>query len=143
MAVNLQRAREEGLPDFNSARLAYGLPRLNGFEELNPLYGVHPEVTLSIENLREVYNNDIDLCDIWVCGVAETIPSDYANYIGNQDATFDDLPSGPGELFTAVLFDQFMRIRHGDRFWYENYRENRCVNFHTLCNAHARIFTPM
>ena len=117
MAVNMQRARDHGLPDFNSARLAYGLPRLNSFEELNPLYGIDALVTEGIENLRDVYNNDIDRCDIWACGLAETIPSDTEN-----DAL--RAISGPGELFSEVLFDQFMRIRHADRFWYENYNLN-------------------
>jgi dual oxidase len=27
MAVNIQRGREHGIPDFNTAREAYGLPR--------------------------------------------------------------------------------------------------------------------
>ena len=114
MAVNMQRARDHGLPDFNSARLAYGLPAVRSFEDLNPLYGIHEEVTRGIENLRDVYNNDMSLCDIWACGMAETIPSDNVRGI----------PSGPGVLFQEVLFDQFMRIRHGDRFWYENYKSN-------------------
>ena len=117
MAINMQRARDHGLPDFNAARLAYGLPRVNGFEDLNPLYGVDDEVTRAIENLREVYNNDIELCDIWACGLAETVPS-------GVDGVPPGIPPGPGELFSEVLFDQFMRIRHGDRFWYENYKAN-------------------
>ncbi len=112
----MQRAREHGLPDYNSARLAYGLPRRNAFEEINELYGIDELVTDNIESLRDVYNNDIDKCDIWACGLAETIPSDKAEMFGG--------PSGPGQLFTAVLYDQFMRIRHGDRFWYENYENN-------------------
>ena len=114
MAVNMQRARDHGLPDYNAARLAYGLDRRNSFEEINELYGVDPTVTDNIENLRDVYNNEIDRCDIWACGLAETIPS---------DGPLQEL-SGPGELFTEVLFDHFMRVRHGDRFWYENYRFN-------------------
>ena len=61
------------------------------------------EITRDIERLREVYKDDISKCDIWACGLAETTPN-----------------FGPGELFTEVLHDQFMRIRHGDRFWYEN-----------------------
>ena len=117
MAVNMQRARDHGLPDFNSARLAYGLPRVNSFEDLNPLYGIDSIITNGIENLRDVYNNDIDRCDIWACGLAETVPSGYED-------RFPNLPTGPGELFAEVLFDQFMRIRHGDRFWYENYKAN-------------------
>ena len=116
MAVNMQRARDHGLPDYNSARVAYGLPPVEAFEDINELYGIDDIVTDNIENLRDVYNNDINKCDIWACGMAETLASDR-----------DFELSGPGELFTEVLFDQFMRIRHGDRFWYENYRFNGYV----------------
>ena len=59
MAQNLQRARDHGLPDFNSARMAYGLPPKVSFEDLNPQYGMDPATTDNIERLREVYNNDI------------------------------------------------------------------------------------
>ena len=111
MAVNMQRARDHGLPDYNSARVAYGLPPKESFEEINELYGVDQTITENIENLRDVYNNDIKRCDIWACGLAETVPSDSME-LGHL--------SGPGELFTEVLFDQFMRVRHADRFWYEN-----------------------
>lgn len=38
---------------------------------------------------------------------------------GLIETTFD----GPGPLFTAITIDQFVRIRNGDRFWYEN-RDN-------------------
>ena len=117
MAVNMQRARDHGLPDFNSARQAYGLPMLKSFEQLNPLYGMDEIVTRNIEDLRDVYNNDINRCDIWACGLAETIPSD------TDDPELQRM-SGPGELFSEVLFDQFMRIRHGDRFWWENWENN-------------------
>ena len=30
--------------------------------------------------------------------------------------------SGPGELFKAIILDQFARIRDADRFWFENDR---------------------
>ena len=119
MAVNLQRARDHGLPDYNQARQAYGLPRIDSFENINPLYGIDEIVTRSIEDLRDVYNNDIDRCDIWVCGMAETIPSDY-DFPGSPLENM----GGPGDLFATVLFDQFMRVRHADRFWYENYQSN-------------------
>lgn len=124
MAINIQRGRDHGLPDYNTARRAYGLPPITSFEQINPYYGVDTtntvdptsgltlgdlggEITRDIERLREVYKNDISKCDIWACGLAETTPN-----------------FGPGELFTEVLHDQFMRIRHGDRFWYENYEQN-------------------
>ena len=59
MAQNMQRARDHGLPDFNSARIAYGLPPRISFEDLNPQYGSDQPTTDNIERLREVYNNDI------------------------------------------------------------------------------------
>ena len=59
MAQNLQRARDHGLPDFNSARMAYGLPPKLSFEDLNVQYGSDQPTTDNIERLREVYNNDI------------------------------------------------------------------------------------
>ena len=114
MAINLQRGRDHGLPDYNSARVGYGLPTITDFEQINPYYGrddpsrLGRAITDNIERLREVYNNDISKCDIWACGLAETTP---------------DL--GPGELFSEILYDQFMRMRHADRFWYENYEQNQ------------------
>ncbi|XP_065907299.1 dual oxidase 1-like [Dysidea avara] len=110
MAINLQRARDHGLPDYNTARFAYGLVKLNGFEQINPYYGIDDEITAAIERIRDAYGDDISKCDIWACGMAET--------------TTD----GPGELFSEILFDQFMRIRHADRFWYEDYRQNELFN---------------
>lgn len=59
MAQNLQRGRDHGLSDYNSARIAYGLQPLTSFEDLNSEYGNNPDITDNIERLRDVYNNDI------------------------------------------------------------------------------------
>ena len=109
MAINMQRGRDHGLPDFNTARVAYGLEPIESFEGLNPMYGIDSDVTANIENARDVHNNNITKCDVWSCGLLETTER------------------GPGTLFSEILYDQFMRIRHGDRFWYENYEENKYV----------------
>ena len=57
------------------------------------------------EKLRRLSKGDIGNIDVWVGGLLETSES------------------GPGELFTTVIEDQFRRIRDGDRFWFEN-KEN-------------------
>lgn len=59
MAQNLQRGRDHGLPDYNSARRAYGLDPVYSFEDLNEIYGTDADTTANIERLRDVYNNDM------------------------------------------------------------------------------------
>jgi dual oxidase len=50
----------------------------------------------------------------------DTVPDDVDLFVGGLiETTFD----GPGPLFTEITLDQFVRIRNGDRFWYEN-RDN-------------------
>ncbi|XP_066271340.1 dual oxidase 2-like isoform X5 [Branchiostoma lanceolatum] len=108
MAINIQRGRDHGLPDYNTARVEYGLPRRETFADINPwlfngTYVAHgPELLQNITDFAAANNWTTDKCDIWVCGLLETTEA------------------GPGELFGAVIKDQFERIRDGDRFWYEN-----------------------
>ncbi|KAG7203421.1 hypothetical protein KM043_013488 [Ampulex compressa] len=95
MAINIQRAREHGLPDYNTARMAYNLPRVNNVSHFR---NVDPEYK---EEFLRLHNNSFDDVDIWVGGIMET-------------------EDGPGELFRAIIVDQFERIRAADRFWYKN-----------------------
>jgi len=95
--LNMQRARDHGIPDYNSLRVAYGLTARTSFSEISS--------NTDINNaLESVYGADINIVDPWVAGLAE----DHVN--GGQ----------VGELFYAILRDQFIRLRDGDRFWYEN-----------------------
>ena len=59
----------------------------------------------AIKRLRDLYGDNVtkpDDVDLFTGGMLETIPE------------------GPGELFQHIILDQFLRIRHGDRFWFEN-----------------------
>ncbi|MEZ5452066.1 MAG: peroxidase family protein [Thiothrix sp.] len=95
-SLNIQRGRDHGLPGYNDAREAMGLSRIESFDD--PIWrdGVGAK-------LAQVYDSPDDV-DLWVAGLAEKETGD----------------SLVGELSTAVLVDQFTRLRDGDRFWYEN-----------------------
>ncbi|XP_047739665.1 LOW QUALITY PROTEIN: dual oxidase 2 [Hyalella azteca] len=102
MAINIQRGRDHGLPDYNTARKHFGLQTLSS---LDP--GEYKRVTQTnvsdevLRRLQEVYG-DPNMTDIWPGGLLET------------------RLYGPGQLFTNIIKDQFERIRDGDRFWFEN-----------------------
>ena len=60
------------------------------------------------QRLADIYG-DIEKVDAWVGGLAE-----------------DHLPHAlVGETNFVVLRDQFLRLRDGDRFWYQNYLNNK------------------
>ncbi len=96
-SLNIQRGRDHGLPRYNAARLALGLPARTSFSE----------VTSDAElqgKLAAAYLTPDDM-DVWVGGLAE-----------------DHVHGGQvGELFYVILADQFRRLRDGDRFWYQTY----------------------
>ena len=95
-ALNIQRGRDHGLADYNSARLALGLGAVASFAEVTS----DPALRTALETAYA----DIDDVDLWVAGLAE-----------------DPLPGAlVGETFHAILVDQFTRLRDGDRFWYQN-----------------------
>lgn len=94
-ALNIQRGRDHQIPRYNALRNAYGLPS----KTINQLTN-----NVSLRNkLTNLYNN-ADNIDSWVGGLIES-----------------HLPGkSVGELFNAILTEQFIRLRDGDRFWWEN-----------------------
>lgn len=96
-AINMQRGRDHGLPDYNQARIDFGLDPVTGFDEITS----DPDVAAA---LADAYNGDINNVDVWVGAISE-----------------DHVPgSSLGELMQTVLVDQFRRLRDGDRFFYQN-----------------------
>lgn len=94
-ALNIQRGRDHGLPDYNTVRTDYGLRRAASLADVSS----DPHVQ---EILAEVYGS-VDDIDPWIGGLAE-----------------DHRPGAMvGELVYVVLRDQFTRLRDGDRFWYQ------------------------
>ena len=95
-SLNIQRGRDHGIADYNTVREAYGLERVTSFGQITS----DPKVQAS---LAATYGS-VDNIDLWIGGLAE-----------------DHLPdSSMGETFTAIIVDQFVRLRAGDRFWYQS-----------------------
>lgn len=95
LALNLQRGRDHGLPDFNTVRAELGLPRYVSFSQITS----DAQVAQALEQLY----GSIDNIDLFAGLFVE-----------------DDTPGSiVGETMRAVLVEQFRRTRAGDRFWYE------------------------
>jgi hypothetical protein len=93
---NLGRGRDHGLPDFNQIRIAYGLPPYVSFDQ------IHPDPIIQ-DALIDAYGiNGINTIDLYAGGLAE-----------------DLVPgSNLGPTLQAIIRDQYVRMRDGDRFWW-------------------------
>ncbi len=95
-SLNIQRARDHGLADYNTMRMEYGLTPAASFSDINP----DPAVWMA---LASVYTSVNDI-DPWTGMLAEAhVPG-----------------SSVGELMGHIIADQFDRLRAGDRFFYLN-----------------------
>ncbi|MCA9246397.1 MAG: hypothetical protein KDA42_04755, partial [Planctomycetales bacterium] len=93
-ALNLQRGRDHGLPDYNTLREAYGLPRVDEFSDITS--------DASLQALLAVTYDSVDNIDAWIGALAE-------DHVGDASV---------GLLLATALGDQFSRLRDGDRFFY-------------------------
>lgn len=117
-ALNIQRGRDHGLPDYNAFRIAFGLVPVSSFGEIS----TDPAVAAA---LFQAYGNVNDV-DAWVGMLAE-------------DHVSSDVLVGP--LIRAALVDQFTRLRDGDPSYYQNIlsdRAQRAVERNTLFEVMAR-----
>jgi hypothetical protein len=110
-SLNIQRGRDHGLPTFAAMRTALKLRPVTRFEDVNRNRGV-------VQELDKAYESAADI-DLWIGGLAEA----------------DRAGSMVGEVFQRILVDQFLRLRDGDRFWYEKTLSKelvRMINAQTL-----------
>jgi hypothetical protein len=96
IARDIQRGRDHGLTDYNSMRVAYGLPAVTRFAQITSDAAVQ-------QKLQQLYGN-VNNIDAFVGALAE-------DHAAGADV---------GPLTKAVLVDQFTRLRDGDRFFYLN-----------------------
>jgi hypothetical protein len=95
-ALNIQRGRDHGLGDYNTVRKDFGLPKVRSFPQITS----KPALAAKLQALY----TSVDNIDPWIGMLAE-----------------DHLPGASvGPTHAAVLMDQFLRLRDGDRFWYRN-----------------------
>ncbi|MGH0132261.1 UNVERIFIED_CONTAM: hypothetical protein FKN15_051089 [Acipenser sinensis] len=99
VSLSIQSGRDNGLPSYNQAREGFGLKPVQSWEEINPeLYKTNPKL---FQELADLYGNDTSKLELFPGGLLESN--------GN-----------PGKLFSAIILDQFERLRNGDRFWFQN-----------------------
>lgn len=94
-SINIMRGRDHGIPALNDVREGLGLDRLDDFSDLTSNAAL-------AASLASVYAS-IDDVDLWVGGLAED------KVDGSQ----------LGETLHHIVLDQFMRLRDGDRFYFE------------------------
>ncbi|XP_063223547.1 peroxidasin isoform X7 [Bacillus rossius redtenbacheri] len=98
-AMNIQRGRDHGIPEYNAWRRYCNLSEARTFDDLR-----HEISSQAVrDSLRELYGHPGNV-DVWVGGILE-----------------DQLEGAKvGPTFRCLLVEQFRRLRAGDRFWYEN-----------------------
>nr|XP_018673155.1 dual oxidase 1 isoform X1 [Ciona intestinalis] len=104
MATILQKGRDHGLPDYNVAREEFGMQTKATMMDINQnLFqsNLQSNGTL-LDDLTSLHDGKLSKLDIFTGGLLETTGG------------------SPGELFRYVIADQFLRLRNGDRFWFEN-----------------------
>ncbi|XP_067143803.1 dual oxidase-like isoform X2 [Centruroides vittatus] len=100
-ALNIMRGRDNGLPDYNTVRSSFHLPRITNWSDINPqLFSKKPEM---VKILKDKYGESPDDLDLYVGGMLET-----------------EADGRPGILFRTIIKEQFRRLRDSDRFWFEN-----------------------
>ncbi|XP_062060744.1 dual oxidase 2 [Lepus europaeus] len=98
VANSIQRGRDMGLPSYTQALLALGLEPPKNWSDLNP--HVDPQV---LEATAALYHQDLSRLELLPGGLLESY-------------------GDPGPLFSAIVLSQFVRLRDGDRYWFENTR---------------------
>ncbi|XP_006831758.1 PREDICTED: dual oxidase 1 [Chrysochloris asiatica] len=101
LATSLQRGRDLGLPSYTKARATLGLPPITLWRDINPALSRSDGTVL--EATAALYNQDLSRLEMLPGGLLES-------------------HGDPGPLFSAIVLDQFVRLRDGDRYWFENTR---------------------
>ncbi|KAJ8986217.1 hypothetical protein NQ317_009923 [Molorchus minor] len=98
VSLNIQRGRDHGLPGYSLWRKHCSLKIPKQFDDLkNEMDGE------ALKNIKNIYRN-VDDVDLYTGALSERPLAE----------------SMLGPTLTCLILDQFVRIKYGDRFWYEN-----------------------
>jgi len=97
-SLNIQRGRDHGLAPYNIWREQCGLRRFKAWQEMELVMDKD-----TVSRLENVYEH-VDDIDIFTGGMAEK------PVVGGI----------VGPTFACIIGQQFLNLRKGDRFWYEN-----------------------
>ncbi|XP_035660527.1 dual oxidase 1-like isoform X2 [Branchiostoma floridae] len=100
VAMDIQRGRDHGLPDYNTACRQYGLAPLHNWTDIKVMNQKISDEMVS--ELSDLYGS-VDKLDVWVGGM-----------LAGAGA------GRPGMLYKTIMKQQFLRLRDADRFWFEN-----------------------
>ena len=95
-SLNIQRGRDHGLPDYNTARRFYTGTAASSFSDISP-------VDSTARALRKLYG-DVNNVDLWIGILAE-------KHLPNKSV---------GLTMNAMLKSQFEKLRDGDFYFYLN-----------------------
>lgn len=91
MAINIQRGRDHGLPDYNTARQAMGLSKMPSFYDINPsLFDDTPGVSsLFHPAISTFYSNRLFLCSVYhAVAISQTNAAGRDTSSGHCSGTF-------------------------------------------------------
>ena len=91
-AIDIQRGRDHGIPDYNTLRESYGLERVETFAEITS----NTDIQAALESIY----NDVDSIDAFVGALAE-------DHLAGASV---------GPLVASGFIGQFEQLRDGDRF---------------------------
>jgi len=104
VALNINRGRDHGLPGYNTYRGICRTDNYNRVRSWDQLKESGGQLSSNdIDLLSEEYT-DVDDIDLFVGGTMEESKGD----------------SLLGPAFSCIIADQFLRLKEGDRFYYEN-----------------------
>ncbi|MFL6145254.1 MAG: peroxidase family protein [Labedaea sp.] len=144
-AIDIERARDHGMPTYNQMRQAYGLPAVTSFTQITGEAsqtfpagtGVNTPNSLDFTQLRDPFNTVIDPADdvrattvvsdiTRRTPIAARLAAIYGNNVNNVEAFVGMVAekhvagSEFGPLQRAMWTREFTRLRDGDRFFFGN-----------------------